>query len=91
MYAYLSQVLPYTDHEQEMLYSFGRFLLPHLPLDRDDTMVGIRDGENDRIVMRYMSDREFRGSAFPALAREIFETVRARQAGASPGAGVRRG
>ena len=27
-YAYLSQILPYTDHEQEMLYSFGRFLMP---------------------------------------------------------------
>ena len=200
MYAYLSQILPYTDHEQEMLYSFGRFLLPHLPLDRDDTMVGIRDevalqyyrldrvhtgaigvadgepqyvkpptetgtrkaqddqaplseiietlnerfgtqfteedrlffdqikeracnsdtvvrtalanpldrfemgvrgliedlmiermGENDRIVTRYLSDREFQGSAFPVLAREIFETVRARQAGASPDAGIRPG
>ena len=200
MYAYLSQILPYTDHEQEMLYSFGRFLLPHLPLDRDDTMVGIRDevalqyyrldrvhtgaigvaegepqyvkpptetgtrkaqderaplseiieilnerfgtqfteedrlffdqikeracnsdavvrtalanpldrfemgvrgliedlmiermGENDRIVTRYLSDREFQGSAFPVLAREIFETVRARQAGASPDAVIRRG
>ena len=200
MYAYLSQILPYTDHEQEMLYSFGRFLLPHLPLDRDDTMVGIRDevalqyyrldrvhtgaigvaegepqyvkpptetgtrkaqddqaplseiietlnerfgtqfteedrlffdqikeracnsdavvrtalanpldrfemgvrgliedlmiermGENDRIVTRYLSDREFQGSAFPVLAREIFETVRARQARASPDTDIRRG
>ena len=200
MYAYLSQILPYTDHEQEMLYSFGRFLLPHLPLDRDDTMVGIRDevalqyyrldrvhtgaigvaegepeyvkpptetgtrkaqddqaplseiietlnerfgtqfteedrlffdqikeracnsdavvrtalanpldrfemgvrgliedlmiermGENDRIVTRYLSDGEFQGSAFPVLAREIFETVRARQAGAPPDAGIRPG
>ena len=69
------------------------------PLDRfemgvrsliEDLMIE-RMGENDRIVTRYMSDREFQGSAFPVLAREIFETVRARQAGASPGAGVRRG
>ena len=191
-YAYLSQILPYTDHEQEMLYSFGRFLLPHLPIDRDDAMAGMRDevaiqyyrlervhtgsidiaegapqyvrtptetgtrkaqderaplseiieilnerfgtrfteedrlffdqikeracnsdvvvrtalantldrfemgvrgliedlmiermGENDRIVTRYMSDKEFQGSAFPVLAREIFETVRARRGGAS--------
>ncbi len=193
-YAYLSQILPYTDHEQEMLYSFGRFLLPHLPIDRDDTMVGMRDevalqyyrlarvhtgsidiadgepqyvktptetgtrkaqdeqaplseiieilnerfgtqfteedrlffdqirekacnsdvvvrtalanpldrfemgvrsliedlmiermGENDRIVTRYMSDKEFQGSAFPVLAREIFETVRARRGDVGPG------
>ena len=193
-YAYLSQILPYTDHEQEMLYSFGRFLLPHLPIDRDDAMAGMRDevalqyyrlervhtgsidiaegapqyvrtptetgtrkaqderaplseiieilnerfgtrfteedrlffdqikeracnsdavvrtalantldrfemgvrgliedlmiermGENDRIVTRYMSDKEFQGSAFPVLAREIFETVRARRGGVDPG------
>ena len=192
-YAYLSQILPYTDHEQEMLYSFGRFLLPHLPIDRDDAMAGMRDevalqyyrlervhtgsidiaegapqyvrtpaetgtrkaqderaplseiieilnerfgtrfteedrlffdqikeracnsdvvvrtalantfdrfemgvrgliedlmiermGENDRIVTRYMSDKEFQGSAFPVLAREIFETVRARRGGVDP-------
>ena len=185
MYAYLSQIIPYTDREQEMLYSYGRFLLPHLPIDRDDAIVkvgdevtlqyyrleriysgsieaaegdpryvklpvdvgtrkardermplseiievlnerfgtefteedrlffeqikeracnnelvvqtalanpldrfelGIRDlieqlmiermGENDRIVTRYVSDKEFQGSAFPILAREIFETVR---------------
>ena len=41
MYAFLSQILPYADQELEMLYSFGRLLLPHLPLDRDDTVVKI--------------------------------------------------
>lgn len=39
MYSFLSQILPYTDQELEMLYSYGRFLLPHLPLDRDNTVV----------------------------------------------------
>ena len=39
LYAYLSQIVPYGDPEQEMLYSYGRFLLPHLPLDRDDEVV----------------------------------------------------
>ena len=34
-----------------------------------------RMGENDAIVMRYMADREFQGSAFPILAREIFDAV----------------
>ena len=33
--------------------------------------------ENDEIVTRYMEDRDFQGSAFPILAREIFESVRA--------------
>jgi type I restriction enzyme R subunit len=35
-----------------------------------------RMGENDKIVTRYMDDREFQGSAFPILAREIFEAIR---------------
>jgi type I restriction enzyme R subunit len=185
VYAFLSQIIPYADRELEMLYSFGRFLLPHLPLDRDATVVQVGDevalqyyrlerlfsgaieigegdpayvksptevgtgradeekaplseiievlnerfgtafteedrlffqqikekacnreqvvqtalanpldkfqlgirkiieelmiermGENDAIVTRYMADKEFQGSAFPLLAREIFEAVR---------------
>jgi type I restriction enzyme R subunit len=35
-----------------------------------------RMGENDKIVTRYMSDRDFQASAFPVLAREIFDAVR---------------
>ena len=193
-YAYLSQIVPYTDPELEMLYSFGRLLLPHLPTDRDGTVVkagddvalqyyrlerassgpiaigegeaqplkppsdvgtrtardeqaplseiievlnarfgtqfveedrlffeqikaracrndrvvraaganpfdkfalGIRGlieelmiermGENDRIVTRYVSDEAFRGSAFPILARAIFDAVHTRQAVGAPG------
>ena len=42
-----------------------------------------RMGENDKIVTRYMADREFQASAFPILAREIFDAVRARTAGPS--------
>jgi type I restriction enzyme R subunit len=41
-----------------------------------------RMAENDKIVTRYMADQEFQGSAFPILAREIFETVRG-ESGAS--------
>ena len=41
MYSFLSQILPYGDQDLEMLYSYGRFLLPHLPLDRDNTVVKI--------------------------------------------------
>jgi len=40
-----------------------------------------RMGENDKIVTRYMADQEFQGSAFPILARDIFETVRAGKVG----------
>lgn len=186
VYAFLSQIVPYADRDLEMLYSYGRFLLPHLPLDRDATIVKVGDevalqyyrlervfagaitlkedetqyikgpgdvgtgkpkddmaplseiievlnerfgtqfseedrlffqqikekacnsaqiiqtalanpldkfelgirklieslmiermGENDKIVTRYMADQDFQSSAFPILAREIFEAVRA--------------
>jgi len=192
VYAFLSQIVPYADPDLEMLYSYGRFLLPHLPLDRDTTMLTVGDevalqyyrlervfsgaimvkegeaqyikspsdvgtgkakdekaplseiievlnarfgtqfseedrlffqqikekackseqivrtamanpldkfelgirkliedlmiermGENDKIVTRYMADQEFQGSAFPILAREIFEAVRSKVPGAA--------
>lgn len=186
LYAFLSQVIPYGDQDLEMLYTFGRFLLPHLshgantgrvhlgdevtlryyrmerlsngaidldvgdapgvksptetgtgqaeeqqaplseiiqtlndrlgtqfteedrlffqqikeracaneqvvqtalanPLDKfalgvkkllADLMLE-RMAENDKIVTRYMADKDFRGTAFPILAREIFDAVRA--------------
>ena len=43
VYAFLSQIIPYADPDLEMLYSYGRFLLPHLTLDRDDTIVKLGD------------------------------------------------
>lgn len=196
VYSFLSQIIPYADPDLEMFYSYGRFLLPHLPLGRDTTIVKVGDevalqyyrlervssgailmkegetqyvksptdvgtgkskdekaplagiievlnerfgtqfteedrlffqqikektckseqviqtalansldkfelgvrkliedlmiermGENDKIVTRYMADRDFQGSAFPILAKEIFETVRQSEAdskGTSP-------
>jgi len=36
-----------------------------------------RMAENDQIVTRYMADADFQSSAFPILAREIFDVVRA--------------
>ena len=200
VYVFLSQIVPYADPELEMLYSYGRFLLPHLPIDRDTTIIKVGDevalqyyrlervfsgaimvregeaqyiksptevgtgkakdekaplseiievlnerfgtqfteedrlffqqikekacnteqvvrtalanpldkfelgvrkliedlmieriAENDKIVTRYMADQEFQGSAFPILAREIFEAVRGTQSDAAatqPGAGA---
>jgi type I restriction enzyme R subunit len=43
IYSFMSQIMPYGDPALEMLYSFGRFLLPHLPLDRDTSRVKIGD------------------------------------------------
>ena len=192
MYAFLSQIIPYADPELEMLYSYGRFLLPHLPLVRETITVNLGDevelqyyrlervhsgpidlrqgdvqaikspmdvgtgrardekaplseiiqilnerfgtqfteedrlffqqikekavkneqviktalanpldkfelgirkliedfmiermGENDKIVTRYMGDRDFQAAAYPILARDIFDAVRARETGGS--------
>lgn len=38
VYAFLSQIIPYADPDLEMLYSYGRFLLPHLPVDRGEAV-----------------------------------------------------
>ena len=43
VYSFLSQIIPYGDQDLEMLYSYGRFLLPHLPLDRDSSTVKLGD------------------------------------------------
>lgn len=43
IYSFMSQIIPYGDPALEMFYSFGRFLLPHLPLDRDTERVKIGD------------------------------------------------
>lgn len=37
-----------------------------------------RMSENGKIVTRYMADQDFQSSAFPILAREIFEDVRSK-------------
>jgi type I restriction enzyme R subunit len=43
LYSFLSQIMPYADPELEMLYSFGRFLLPHLPTENDPEVVKLVD------------------------------------------------
>ncbi len=59
IYAFLSQIVPYADRDLEMLYSFGRFLLPHLPLDRDDTIVKVGD---EVALQYYRLERTFSGA-----------------------------
>jgi type I restriction enzyme R subunit len=43
IYSFMSQIRPYSDPALELLYSYGRFLLPHLPLDRDTERVKLGD------------------------------------------------
>ena len=55
-----------------------RKLIEDLMIERmaeNDLMIE-RMAENDQIVTRYMADMEFQASAFPVLAREIFDAVR---------------
>jgi type I restriction enzyme R subunit len=59
VYAFLSQIIPYADRELEMLYSFGRFLLPHLPLARDAAIVQVGD---EVALQYYRLDRVFSGA-----------------------------
>ena len=59
VYAFLSQIVPYADRELEMLYSYGRFLLPHLPLDRDMTIVKVGD---EVALQYYRLERVFSGA-----------------------------
>jgi type I restriction enzyme R subunit len=59
VYAFLSQIVPYADPDLEMLYSYGRFLLPHLPLDRDTTIFKVGD---DVALQYYRLERVFSGA-----------------------------
>ncbi len=43
LYSFLSQVIPYGDPALEMLYTFGRFLLPHLPLEGETERIKLGD------------------------------------------------
>ncbi len=58
-YAFLSQIIPYTDAELEMLYSFSRFLLPHLPQERDYQII---KPEDDVSLHYYRIERVSSGS-----------------------------
>lgn len=49
LYAFLSQIRPWADADQEKLYSFGRFLLPHLPLERESRIID----PSDDVALRY--------------------------------------
>lgn len=43
VYSFLSQIIPFSDQEMEMLYSYGRALLPQLPLRRGEPVINLGD------------------------------------------------
>ena len=48
-YSFISQIIPYSDKELEMLYSFGRFLIPHLDAGDD----GVNPHPEKEVVLEY--------------------------------------
>jgi type I restriction enzyme R subunit len=59
LYGFMSQIIPYADADLEMLYSYGRFLLPHLPLGRDPSIVKVGDEVE---LQYYRLERVFSGA-----------------------------
>lgn len=49
LYAFMSQIMPWADADLEKLYSFGRFLLPHLPSQRGIKVIR----PEDDVALRY--------------------------------------
>ena len=71
LYAFLSQVVPYADAELEMLYSYGRLLLPHLPRAADGGALLL----GDEVSLRYYRlERVFSGAL--DLGEGTVESVR---------------
>ena len=58
-YAFLSQIISYGDSEMEMLYSFSRFLIPHLPRERDYEII---KPEDDVSLQYYRIEKVTSGS-----------------------------
>lgn len=48
-YSFVSQIIPYSDPELEILYSFGRYLIPHLDLGED----GVNPNPEKEVVLEY--------------------------------------
>lgn len=57
-YSFISQIVPYADAELEMLYSYGRALIPHL--DDDDT--GKPHPEKEVILQYYRLEKVMSGA-----------------------------
>ena len=58
LYAFMSQIIPYADRDLEILYSFGRYLQPHLPSDKTTAVV---KPEDDVALSYYRLERCFSG------------------------------
>ncbi len=59
LYSFISQILPFSDSELEKLYSFGRYLTPNLPNDKD---IEIIKPEDEISLQYYRTERVMSGS-----------------------------
>ena len=66
IYAFLSQIIPYADPELEMLYSYGRSLLPHLPSDRNTARLRL----DDNVTLQYYRLERIHSGAFDVRESE---------------------
>lgn len=48
-YSFISQIIPYSDQELEMLYSYGRYLIPHLDVNED----GVNPHPEKEVVLQF--------------------------------------
>lgn len=48
-YSFISQIIPYSDQELEMLYSYGRYLIPHLDINED----GVNPHPEKEVALQY--------------------------------------
>lgn len=69
LYSFLSQIIPYSDPDLEMLYSYGRFLLPHLRKGRE--VVVIKPG--DKVELEYYRLQRVSSGAIDLSDGEIME------------------
>lgn len=54
LYAFVSQIITYTDEEWEKLYTFSRFLLPHLHITNND----IPENPQDEIILTHLRNQK---------------------------------
>lgn len=80
LYAYLSQVMPFTDAEREKLFAYGRLLLTKLPPSRDADAFVL----NDEVALDTASKKWAPPTWSPRKTRPASSTPPAKPAYATP-------
>ena len=59
-YSFISQIIPYSDEELEMLYSYGRYLIQHLDLGDD----GVNPHPEKEVALQYYRIEQVMSGSF---------------------------